>query len=78
MIPQFPPHELIEPGHSPRPSPRAESADVITPQIKGEIRRGRDYVRVVITVAATVTAEAFGTAWRAFRPSRGRPYQGLG
>jgi hypothetical protein len=51
---------------------------VITPQIKGEIRRGRDYVRVVITVAATVTAEAFGTAWRAFRPSRGRPYQGLG
>ena len=49
-----------------------ESA-VVGPQIEGETRRGRDYVRVVIvmTVTASDVAEALGLAWQAFRQATG-------
>ncbi len=46
-----------------------ESPAVIAPQTDREIRKGRDYVRVVIvvTVEADDLAEALDLAWRAFR-----------
>ena len=41
---------------------------MIAARIDSEVRRGRDYVRVVIaiTVSADDVAEALDTAWRAF------------
>ena len=50
-----------------------ESPDVIAPQIDREIRKGRDYVRVVIvvTVEADDLAEALDLAWWAFRMAAG-------
>jgi len=45
-----------------------EGATVIAARIDSEVRRGRDYVRVVIaiTVSADDVAEALDTAWRVF------------
>ena len=45
-----------------------ESTVVIAPQVEGETRRGRDYVRVavVMTVAVTGVGEALTLAWRGF------------
>ena len=50
-----------------------ESPPVIAPQIDREIRKGRDYVRVVIvvTVEAGDLAVALDLAWRAFRMAAG-------
>ena len=46
---------------------------VLAPRIDRELRRGRDYVRVVIvaTVVADDVAEALDLAWRAFREAAG-------
>jgi len=51
---------------------RASSA-VIAPRVDREIRRGRDFVRVVIvmTVDAGDVAEALGLAWRVFSAAAG-------
>jgi hypothetical protein len=52
----------------------AQGSDIIlAPQIDREIRRGRDYVRVVVvaTVVADDLAEALDLAWRAFREATG-------
>jgi hypothetical protein len=45
-----------------------QGAAVITARVDSEVRRGRDYVRVVIvmTVAAADVAEALDAAWWAF------------
>lgn len=45
-----------------------ESPVVIAPQVEGETRRGRDYVRVavVMAVAAADVGEALTLAWRGF------------
>ena len=50
-----------------------ESPAVIAPQIDREIRKGRDYVRVVIvaTVDVADVAEALDLAWCAFRKAAG-------
>ena len=50
-----------------------ENPAVIAPQIDREIRKGRDYVRVVIvvTVEADDLAGALDLAWRAFRMAAG-------
>ena len=46
---------------------------VLAPRIDRELRRGRDYVRVVIvaTVVADDVAEALDLAWWAFREAAG-------
>ena len=51
-----------------------ESPTVIGPDIDSELRRGRDYVRMVIvmTVASADVAEALAAAWRAFREAAGQ------
>jgi len=50
-----------------------ESDVVLAPRIDRELRRGRDYVRVVIiaTVVADDVAEALDLAWWAFREAAG-------
>jgi hypothetical protein len=50
-----------------------QSPAVIGPDVDSEVRRGRDYVRVVIvmTVAAADVAGALAAAWRAFRKAAG-------
>ena len=50
-----------------------ENPAVIAPQIDREIRKGRDYVRVVVVVpvAAGDLAGALDLAWRAFRMAAG-------
>jgi hypothetical protein len=50
-----------------------ESSAVIAPRIDREIRRGRDFVRVVIVMAidAGDVAEALALAWRAFTEAAG-------
>jgi len=55
-----------------------QSAAVIAPQIEGEIRRGKDYVRVaiVMTIAAADVADAPGFAWRVFRQAAGDDIEG--
>ena len=55
-----------------------ESPAVIGPRVDSEVRRGRDYVRVVIvmTVAAGDVAEALDSAWRAFRNAAGEDLAG--
>jgi hypothetical protein len=47
--------------------------DVIAARVDSEVRRGRDYVRVVIvmTVAAADVAEALDHAWWVFRKAAG-------
>jgi len=49
-----------------------QSPAVVGPDVDSEVRRGRDYVRVVIvmTVAAADVAGALA-AWRAFREAAG-------
>jgi hypothetical protein len=46
---------------------------VLAPRIDRELRRGPDYVRVVVvaTVVADDVAEALDLAWRAFREAAG-------
>ena len=55
-----------------------ESPAVIAPQIDREIRKGRDYVRVVIvvTVEADDLADALDLAWWAFRMAAGEDLAG--
>jgi hypothetical protein len=50
-----------------------ESTTVIGPRVDSEVRRGRDYVRVVIamTVAAPDVAAALNLAWLVFRKAVG-------
>jgi hypothetical protein len=50
-----------------------ESPVLIAPRVDGEVRRGRDYVRVVIVATADAgdVAEALELAWWAFREAAG-------
>ena len=55
-------------GESGRELAGQESTTVIGPGVDSEVRRGRDYVRVLIvmTAAAPDVAEALDSAWRVF------------
>ncbi len=55
-----------------------QSAAVIGPRVESEVRRGRDYVRVAIsmTVSAPDVAQALVTAWRVFRRAAGDDIDG--
>ena len=55
-----------------------ESSAVIALRVDSEIRRGRDYVRVIIvsTVDAADVAEALDIAWWAFRNAAGNDLAG--
>ena len=50
-----------------------ESAAIIAPHLEGEIRRGRDDVRVtvVMTIGAPDIAQALTAAWWVFRKAAG-------
>jgi len=50
-----------------------ESPGVIDAQIDSEVRRGRDYVRVTISMTASApdVAQALTAAWRVFRSAAG-------
>jgi hypothetical protein len=50
-----------------------ESSAVLAPHVDREIRRGRDFVRVVIVMAVDSgdVAEALTLAWRVFREAAG-------
>ena len=60
-------------GESGRELAGQQSTTVIGPRVDSEVRRGRDYVRVVIvmTAAAPDVAEALDLAWRVFRKAAG-------
>lgn len=49
------------------------SETVAAPHIESESRRGRDYVRITIsvTIVAPDVAQALAAAWRAFRKAAG-------
>ena len=55
-----------------------QESDAIALRVDSEIRRGRDYVRVVIlaTVDAADVAEALDLAWWAFRKAAGEDLAG--
>jgi hypothetical protein len=55
-----------------------ESAAVTGLRIDSELRRGRDYVRVVIvaTIEASDAAEAFGLTWQSFRQAADKDLAG--
>lgn len=50
-----------------------ESDTVAGPRVEGQIRRGRDYVRVTVTMTVTAAdpAQALVVAWRVFRKAAG-------
>ncbi len=50
-----------------------EGGAVLSARVDSEIRRGRDYVRVVLAVSVDAgdVAEALDAAWRAFRKAAG-------
>jgi len=55
-----------------------ESAAVMAARVDSEVRRGRDYVRVVIaaTVEAADVAAALDLAWSVFRKAAGDDLEG--
>jgi hypothetical protein len=55
-----------------------QGSAAVAARVDSEVRRGRDYVRVVIlmTVDAADVAEALDTAWQAFRKAAGDDLEG--
>ena len=56
----------------------AQEGAAVALNVDGEVRRGRDYVRVVIvaTVDAANVADVLGLAWRGFRKAAGNDLAG--